>query len=1183
TLHPSMPWTFSDHCFGWLQLARPVSDVPDQSPREAALESEKSPRITAPEFYLEIADDLPPTHQHKDTPDAVAEIHANFCAFQEQNQIFAPAAPVPLPVLIVTGSLGSGKTTLMKRLMNRRANLRIAALAHDLASKINIDASFLAAEVQPGLGKGEYLFQSSAWRDGDVAGLSGCACCPGFDDALGLAVKTALREGADRGLLDYLLLETSGAADPRQIVAALEVRFGPLARARLDRVVTVVDAERVLAEGHGWLDQKAQASCPSRRREECQLQLAQLLVADVVLLNKVDICNDEPKALELLRQLCPHVKVLSCAFGDVPVPELLDVVLIFADGVSEGDLVDTRLALSDLTVPPTEMAVTEEIVSQLQPDFEMLESTDQPDGCVRFRLTGHSFFNISKDLDISEPPYRIDLDALNRDLAQIVNAEKGAIFLATGEGLCRVARWQAGRPRKEVEEFSPCCGPWVVWRKKVQRSASIQSVPSPPSPLPAVLAAARAEAPTLLQRCISVMWQVVSAANELQNRVVCDGSGRWHREMANTMQLHPKQIGQRSHAVNAAVELMANSSCNEERRPSFLRKTMATAIRGNEAQKKWKALRQGAASSNDVEESEPEAEPLGQCLPNKLSLSLGDSADATPRRSFRTTSSAVFDGPGKDLLSDVPLFRDCTDRFLQALSDQVHTRLVQPGTDIYLEGERGDSLFYLCRGEVEVLHGEEVQSTHKDGAVFGEMAAASKHPALTTRSATVRATALCDVKVLQRDDLLQVLNHFREDAKRIHEKVERHVEELREKGELPARKEWWRMDTRRSSVASVASATSEGCKPQNPQNAWTRAFSGMKLARRLSHIAPTRPHAYTMAMSAMTGLTGSVCHGRHVRSEGSPLKGDGALFVRQHERQASKSSNLTDTPYTPKSTVTSWCLTRLLRHLLRFQLINFLVQRSSAESLDSEVHEVSPSIQVLDPCESEQVSRSDPPEDSKAEQVRRLSLLLDIWSPKLAEAADSGELVATLKIQDSRPPPLPSLERAASAARPGSTPRMPRRPQSQESMILTAKLPRPQTDHRPKRRLPSLREQRQRAVNLHPFNQGGLVAGSVHEATRRGLALANQAALRVCRQEPINDVASRHQQARRKQARGSDTRHTACSKLRQPHARMPGLKALKGPKVWASPELTTPYPTTLWQDFQALRAQDANCTLSVCA
>ena len=75
-----------------------------------------------------------------------------------------------------------------------------------------------------------------------------------------------------------------------------------------------------------------QASCPSRRREEYQLQLAQLLVADVVLLNKawltfhaatgapkspvqVDICNDEPKALELLRQLCPHAKVRSATLS----------------------------------------------------------------------------------------------------------------------------------------------------------------------------------------------------------------------------------------------------------------------------------------------------------------------------------------------------------------------------------------------------------------------------------------------------------------------------------------------------------------------------------------------------------------------------------------------------------------------------------------------------------------------------------------------------------------------------------------------------------------------------------------------------------------------------------------------------------------------------------------------------
>ena len=47
-------------------------------------------------------------------------------------------------------------------------------------------------------------------------------CCPGFDDALSSAVRNALTQGADTGLLDYLVLETSGAADPRRIVGALE-------------------------------------------------------------------------------------------------------------------------------------------------------------------------------------------------------------------------------------------------------------------------------------------------------------------------------------------------------------------------------------------------------------------------------------------------------------------------------------------------------------------------------------------------------------------------------------------------------------------------------------------------------------------------------------------------------------------------------------------------------------------------------------------------------------------------------------------------------------------------------------------------------------------------------------------------------------------------------------------------
>ncbi|CAE7414098.1 HCN4 [Symbiodinium natans] len=334
-------------------------------------------------------------------------------------------------------------------------------------------------------------------------------------------------------------------------------------------------------------------------------------------------------------------------------------------------------------------------------------------------------------------------------------------------------------------------------------------------------------------------------------------------------------------SLTRRLSLQVTHVCSDdgERRPSFLRKTVSTAIRGNEARQKWRMLEKAGSTSEDLEPGPPVGKTDSR-LGSKLSVA---AADSSPRRGLRTTSSAVFDAAfsGKDILSDVPLFKDCTFKFLEALSAQVHTRLVEPGTDIYLEGEQGDSLFFLCRGEVEVLHGGEVQSKHQDGAVFGEMAAASKHPALTTRSATVRASTLCDFKLLQRDDLQQVLSHFKEDAKRLEEKVERHMEELREKGAIPARKEWWRMDARRSSVASIASATSEGRRP----SVWKRALSGVTRRMSLTH----KPHAYTLATTAMAGLTGLASTAPPALRNRGRRMSDGMLLVRQ-ERQASKSS-----------------------------------------------------------------------------------------------------------------------------------------------------------------------------------------------------------------------------------------------------------------------------------------------------
>eukprot|EP00928_Gymnodinium_smaydae_P061219 TRINITY_DN45351_c0_g1_i1.p1 TRINITY_DN45351_c0_g1~~TRINITY_DN45351_c0_g1_i1.p1 ORF type:complete len:590 (-),score=162.88 TRINITY_DN45351_c0_g1_i1:27-1796(-) len=247
--------------------------------------------------------------------------HYNLSAFYEDNHVFAPPAPRPLPVVVITGFLGSGKTTLLRRLMRERDNLRIAAVAHDLAANVNVDAMLVASEKAA-------RASDAAAADGAVVGLGGCACCDDFDQALRGIVGASVKRGTDTGSLDYLAIETSGAADPRRLIATIEQRFGPLTRARLDRVIAVVDAEQVVTDSgcERWLSTEGKQPLDAA---EAKVQRAQLSCADVVLLNKVDlvdaVAGAREKATARLQALAPHARVLSCSFGEVPLTELLEV------------------------------------------------------------------------------------------------------------------------------------------------------------------------------------------------------------------------------------------------------------------------------------------------------------------------------------------------------------------------------------------------------------------------------------------------------------------------------------------------------------------------------------------------------------------------------------------------------------------------------------------------------------------------------------------------------------------------------------------------------------------------------------------------------------------------------------------------------------------------------------------
>lgn len=242
----------------------------------------------------------------------------------ESNTIFKRASgDASLPVTLIVGQLGSGKTSTVQRLLANRGNLRIAVAVNDFA-KLNVDSLLIT--------------RHDASQKTPVTALSGgCSCCS-LMGALRDTVAATL-ESLDVNAVDCLLLETSGVSDPWPIISALDERFGKLYRARLDQVVAVVDASVAVLEA-------AQPSAMLR---------SQLEAADLVVVNKTDLVSAADRATveALVRRVNPTARLLSTSFGDVPLPQLLDVVVVDASDGASGVLsheqtVPTRRFLASL-------------------------------------------------------------------------------------------------------------------------------------------------------------------------------------------------------------------------------------------------------------------------------------------------------------------------------------------------------------------------------------------------------------------------------------------------------------------------------------------------------------------------------------------------------------------------------------------------------------------------------------------------------------------------------------------------------------------------------------------------------------------------------------------------------------------------------------------------------------------
>ncbi|MEB3163713.1 MAG: cobalamin biosynthesis protein CobW [Prochlorothrix sp.] len=237
-----------------------------------------------------------------------------------------------IPVTIVTGFLGAGKTTLIRNLLQNNQGRRIAVLVNEFG-EVGIDGDLLrSCQVCP---EEEGAAESLGENSSNIVELTnGCLCCTVQEEFLP-TMQTLLQR---RESLDAIVIETSGLALPKPLVQAFrwpEIRTG----ATVDGVVTVVDCESLAAgelvgdlaalEAQRQADESLDHETPLEELFEDQLSCA-----DLVLLSKIDrvAAADRSRVESWLReQLQPSVKVVPCHQGQAS----LDLLLGFNAAVED--------------------------------------------------------------------------------------------------------------------------------------------------------------------------------------------------------------------------------------------------------------------------------------------------------------------------------------------------------------------------------------------------------------------------------------------------------------------------------------------------------------------------------------------------------------------------------------------------------------------------------------------------------------------------------------------------------------------------------------------------------------------------------------------------------------------------------------------------------------------------------
>ena len=221
-----------------------------------------------------------------------------------------------VPITLLTGYLGAGKTTLINHILNNQEGYKVAVIVNDIG-EVNIDADLIQ--------RGGVVTE----KDESLVALSnGCICCTLQVDLMQQIVDIIKTQK-----FDYILIEASGICEPMPIAQTITVlsesteQYGLPKICRLDNVVSVVDTLRLVSE-FGCGDNLVETETLDEEDIE-NLIIQQIEFCNVLILNKVDEVTTEELARvkAIVRKLQPKAEIIEANYGVVPTSKLLNTNL----------------------------------------------------------------------------------------------------------------------------------------------------------------------------------------------------------------------------------------------------------------------------------------------------------------------------------------------------------------------------------------------------------------------------------------------------------------------------------------------------------------------------------------------------------------------------------------------------------------------------------------------------------------------------------------------------------------------------------------------------------------------------------------------------------------------------------------------------------------------------------------